>query len=238
MGEKIVGILGGMGPEATAHFFQRLVYRTPARVDQEHLRVLIDSNAKIPDRTESVLSGSHHARQGILDSALLLQEMGAELIVMPCNSAHAYYDDLIARLRVPVLNMIEEVFAAVEAAGLERVGLLATRGTTQLGVYARAAGEIELVTLTEVWMERVHRAIYSVKAAAGRPDEVIARELRRAVIYLRDQGAQGAILGCTELPLVLKAGPDEPLPYFDSTEILVEAVLREALPRHGEGPYN
>jgi len=237
--EKVVGVIGGMGPEATAYFYQRLITLTPARRDQDHLRVLIDSNAKIPDRTGSLLDGEgEKVLEAILASAQLLEDMGAELLAMPCNSAHYFYDDIIPRIHVPMIDMVEEVFARIEEEGLGQAGLLATTGTVKMGIYARAAGDIGLIEPSEEEQEKVHEAIYGIKASAGSGPGRARSQLLEVVEHLRERGAEGIILGCTELPLLL--GPDKgiSLPFFDSTEILAKATLREAYPRLREGPYS
>ena len=238
MAEKVVGIIGGMGPEATADFYRRLVGRTPAGRDQEHLHVLINSNAKIPDRTLSILEESTAALEAIVESAQLLEAMGAEILAMPCNSAHFWYDEIIATIHVPLIHMIEEVFLAVEAAGLNRVGLLATRGTTRSGIYSDAAGEIDLLLPDEAGQEKVHEAIYSIKLTATGDTGPARRAILEEVESLQGQGAEGVILGCTEIPLVIGREHVRDMPIFDSTDILVEAVLREALPRSAGTSYS
>ncbi len=231
MSERIVGVLGGMGPEASADFYLRLTAATPAQRDQEHLRVLIDSNPKIPDRTESIRTGSEATLKALITSARLLESAGAELLVMPCNSAHYWYDQLVAEVRVPFINMIEEVFLAVERAGLTRVGLLATTGTARSGVYADAAGDIVLLEPDEALQDRIQEAIYRIKGRAGQGPEESLVTFSGAIEVLRGKGAEGIILGCTEIPIVVKPERFPGVPIFDSTQILVEATLREALPR-------
>ena len=230
MGEKVVGVLGGMGPEASVLFYQRLTSRTPARKDQEHLHVIIDSYSKVPDRTASILEGSRDTLDAIVASARRLQVAGAGVLAMPCNSAHYWYDDISVMIDIPLINMIEEVFNEVGRAGVTRVGLLATTGTVTSGVYARAAGEVELIHPNQDGQERVHQAIYSIKGAAGEKLLQIKRDLLSVIEQLREEGIGGVILGCTEIPILIGAEDVEEMPVFDSTDILVEATLREALP--------
>ena len=170
----------------------------------------------------------------IVATAQLLEDMGAELLVMPCNSAHYFYDDILPAIHVPMIDMIEEVFARVEAEDLGQVGLLATTGTVRTGIYARAAGDIGLIEPTEEQQEVVHQ----IKGAAGSGLKAVRGRLTGVIEQLASRGAEGIILGCTELPLVLSSNGEEGLPRFDSTEILVEATLREAFPRLREGPYS
>jgi aspartate racemase len=236
--ERIVGVMGGMGPEASADFYMRLTAATPAQRDQEHLRVLIDSNPKIPDRSESIRTGSDATLRALIGSARLLESAGADLLVMPCNSAHYWYDELIKNVHVPFINMIEEVFLAVEKAGLIRVGLLATTGTVRSGVYADAAGEIALLQPDQALQERIQEAIYRIKSRAGEAPAESLATFTDAIDVLRGEGAEGIILGCTEIPIVVKPERFPEIPIFDSTQILVEATLREALPRSPARPFS
>jgi len=225
----IVGVIGGMGPEATVEFYARLTARTPAGYDQDHLHVIIDSQSGTPDRTEAILSGSPGVREAMLASARRLEAAGAGLLAMPCNSAHHWYDEVAARIDIPFLNMIAEVFAEVRRQGLRRVGLLATTGTARSGVYERWSDEIELIVPDEKGQDAVHRSIYTVKGEAGQRPTEAKRAALEVVEDLRQRGAEGIILGCTEIPLVIGVNDIPDRPVFDSTEILVAAVLRKVL---------
>ncbi len=231
-GRKIIGIIGGMGPEATAEFYLRLVKRTPAHRDQDHLHVVIDGNPAIPDRTESFLNGSDATTEAVVESALRLEEMGVGILAMPCNSAHIWYDAIVSRLSVPLLNMVEEVFEAVKVAGLKKVGLLGTAGTVESGLYGQYAGEVDLLLPSEEERIWIHDAIYEVKAGSGAEERVqIGKQVMLGIVAgYRERGAEGVILGCTEVPLLVGQADLSGFPVFDSTDILVDATLREALP--------
>ncbi len=230
MEEKVVGVIGGMGPEASVLFYQRLTAATAAGSDQEHLHVIIDSYSKVPDRTESIRGGSSAALDAIVISARRLQVMGAGILAMPCNSAHYWYPEISARIDIPLINMIEEVYKSIAGSGPGRVGLLATSGTVSSGVYSKASGDIELILPDEEEQERVHSAIYSIKGTAGQEMLDIRADLLEVVGGLRGRGADGIILGCTEIPIVIGQDDVRELPVFDSIQILVEATLREAFP--------
>ena len=237
LSEKTVGVIGGMGAEATADFYWRLVQRTPASADQDHLRVIIDSNSKIPDRSASIKEGSAATRDAIVETALGLESMGAEILAMPCNSAHYWYDEIIVELNVPLIHMIEEVYLAVESEHLGRVGLLATTGTVTSVIYEDAAGDIQVLLPTEEEQSRIHEAIYDIKLTAGGDQDAALAAFLEIIRELESRGAEGIILGCTEIPLVVRQEHVE-MPLFDSTEILVQAVLREAFPRNQSGAYS
>ena len=229
--EKVVGVLGGMGPLATADFYAKLVRLTPARTDQDHLRVIIDSNPKIPDRTAGLEGHGPDPTPYLVATAQALERAGAEVIAMPCNSAHAYLAAIRHSVRVPVLDIMEEVAAAVAALTPRprAIGLLATPGTVRARLYHRALASrgIAVVEPTAVEEEDVHAAINAVKAgdlgpaARGRLHGVAAALIRR--------GAAAIILGCTELPFLMSS-QDVSVTLLDGTEILASAAVREALP--------
>lgn len=148
MSKKIIGILGGMGPAATADLFTKIINSTEASCDQEHLHVIIDSNTNIPDRTEALIHGGADPTEQMTQSARRLVEAGAELIVMPCNTAHGFYDAVCASVTVPVLHMIRLTAEELKRHEITRAGLLATDGTVQSGIYEScfAGSGIELIT--------------------------------------------------------------------------------------------
>jgi aspartate racemase len=228
-GEKVVGVLGGMGPLATADFYAKVVRLTPARTDQEHLHVIIDSNPKIPDRTDGLGGEGPDPTRHLVGTARALERAGAELIAIPCNSAHAYLAAIRKAVRVPVLDIVEEVAAAVAALTPrpQAVGLLATPGTIRARLYhqALAARGFEVVDTTPVEEASVEAAIKAVKA--GDLGAGVRTRVHEAAEALIRRGAEAIVLGCTELPLVMGAH-DRPVPVLDGTEILAAAAVREA----------
>lgn len=229
---KPIGILGGMGPAATVDLFDRIVRATPARRDQDHLRVLIDNNPSIPDRSDAILHGGPDPLPALRAAAQRLVQMGAGLIVIPCNTAHYYWADLQNSVDVPVLNMIVETARAVQpkAAQAEQVGILATAGTLCVGLYQRAlaAEGLKPMVPNAAEIDRLTEAIYGsqgIKAGfeSGLPQELLCG-VGQALI---DRGAQALILGCTEIPLVMGDG-DLPVPLLASNQVLAEAAVRAA----------
>jgi aspartate racemase len=225
---RTIGVIGGMGPLATAEFYLRLVRATPAATDQEHLHVLIDSNAQIPDRTAAIEGRGPDPTPALVATARRLVAAGAEVLVMPCNSAHAFLDAIRRDVPVPVLDIMEEVAAA--AAALTpvpaAVGLLATAGTLRQRLYhtALARRGISVLTPDAAGQRVVSDAIASVKAGETGP-AVRARVCAEAEALIR-AGAGAIVLGCTELPLIL-AAEDVGVPLLDGTEILARAAIRE-----------
>ncbi|MFJ9413841.1 aspartate/glutamate racemase family protein [Streptomyces sp. NPDC101227] len=223
----MLGILGGMGPLATADFYRRLVERTPADTDQGHLPVLMWADPGVPDRTAALLGNGPSPVPALVEGARWLQRAGASCLAVPCNTAHAYVEQLSRATGVEVLDMIEAALrAAVErAAGAERVGVLSTRGTRLAGLYERAGDRIgvEVIQVSErVQREYVDGAIRAVKGGAG--GEPAEEWIASAAEALKDRGAQVIIAACTEIPLVSRAAA-RVLPLVDSTEALVDAAL-------------
>ncbi len=233
---RTVGVLGGMGPLATADFYTKLVRLTPARHDRDHLHVLIDSDPQIPDRSEAVLGGGPDPTPALVSAARRLERMGAELIAIPCNSAHAFLRAIRDAVAVPVLDIMEEV--AAWAAGLRpapRVaGVLATSGTLRMRLYhtALSARGIAVVEPGPAEQRRIMAAIRAIKAGdLGGAVRARVREVARALVR---RGAQAIVLGCTELPLVADP-PPVAVPLLDGTEILARAVIRQAAGRAAAG---
>lgn len=230
--ERIIGILGGMGPEATADLFKRMIRATPAEKDQDHLRVIIDSNPKIPDRTAAIIGGGPSPLPGMTRTAKNLEKAGADLIVIPCNTAHYYYEELKRSVGIPILNMVELTAQIIREKfpKVKRVGLIGTTGTVRAGIYNRALEKsgVEVIYPPEKLQDKVMEAIYS-DIKAGRileGKEIIAK----VACQLIEEGAEIIICGCTEVSSVLKS-EDEPVPVVDPSQILAETAVAVSSPR-------
>lgn len=224
MAEGILGVLGGMGPQATNTFYQRIIDRTQAETDQEHLRVLIWSDAKIPDRTAAILGGRQEEEfRHLLKDAKLLEGAGCTVIAIPCNTSHYFADRLQAQLSIPILNMIRETVAVIAAAGKERVGILATDGTVQTGIYQT---ELTKAGLTPVIpTPEVQKLVMSIIYDEIKRGEAGSREKFAEIDgFLRKAGCDCAILGCTELS-VYRHRHDLPPYYIDAMEVLAEKAI-------------
>ncbi|GAA4957179.1 amino acid racemase [Yinghuangia aomiensis] len=222
-----LGILGGMGPLATADFYRRLVERTPAGMDQEHLPVAIWADPRVPDRTAALLGLGPSPVPALLEGVRWLESAGADVIAIPCNTAHAYVEDIRAASGVPLLDMIGAALADARRCDedVTRVGVLATRGTRSARLYERAA-EAHGVTIVQVpddvQTDLVDRAIRAVKHGADLDQAALWIESAAGV--LRDLGAQVAVAACTEIPLV-GARAARVIPVVDSTASLVEYTM-------------
>jgi aspartate racemase len=233
MKEGIIGILGGMGPEATADLFHKIIKNTEATKDQEHLRILVDNNPKIPDRTPAMLGSGRSPLPMMIETARNLERAGADFIVIPCVSAHHFIAELRERIAISVISIIDEVADEVERRlpGARRVGLMATTGTIRSGPFQdrlREAGVEILVPPPEDQEGLVMSAIYGesgIKAGFLSPEN--RRKILSASQALIEKGAQGIIGGCTEIPLVIQEH-DLEVPFFDSLNILALAAIRQA----------
>lgn len=229
VGEKIIGILGGMGPGATVDLFQKILRATPATKDQEHLRIIIDCNSKIPDRTAHIMRGGENPGSYLVSSARLLEQAGADLIVMPCNAAHAWHDQIRANVRIPVLHIMRAAaeYAAEHWPHIRRIGLLAAPSTVKIGIYHQTFAEkgMEVMDPDQEHQDMTTEAIFAVKAGRTGPD--IRRLAVDAGEYLASCGAEAVIAGCTEIPLILGDG-DISVPVVDATLALAIAAVRFA----------
>ncbi|MBR3560723.1 MAG: amino acid racemase [Oscillospiraceae bacterium] len=202
--KKVIGIIGGMGPLATADLFRKITLHAAVASDQEHPRVVIDSNTDIPDRTEALLHGGKSPVPEMVNSARRLERAGAEVLVMPCNTAHCFFDEVASSVRIPMLHMITLTCDALRARGVKRAGLLATDGTVRTGIYQNAFddNDIALLTPPPAAQAAVMDIIYG-GIKAGKLD-YDASAFRAACEGLLAAGAETLVLGCTELPPVFE----------------------------------
>ncbi len=231
---QTVGILGGMGPEATAVFFREVIRRTPASIDQEHLRIIVVNDPTIPDRTKHLLDGGESPLPALLRAARTLENCGAGLIAIPCNTAHAYFSEIIAAVQVPVLHIVAETVRELERqldSGGGPVGILSTRATLKLDLYQRELlerGFDPVVPPVEI-QELISESITILKSQAGW--DGASSKLTSAAGFFEEAGCRALVLGCTELGL---APWQSQLPRLDSLEILAEATVRKALAGSGQ----
>lgn len=214
---KTLGVLGGMGPAATVAFLARLQALTPATGDADHIRVLMDLNPHVPDR--NTRPGEAEVELGAM--ARRLAAAGAEVLAMPCNTAHAQAAGIRAA-GLPFIDMIAATTAAAKATGAAAIGVLATGGGRALYAPALTAAGLMPVLLKEADQERFMALVYAVKAGDVVPDR--RAEMRALGQALLDAGAGTVIAGCTEVPLLL--GPNDlDAPLADSAEVLARACV-------------
>ncbi|MGE5654167.1 MAG: aspartate/glutamate racemase family protein [Bacillota bacterium] len=229
--EKIIGILGGMGPEATVDLYAKIIRATGATRDQDHLRVIIDSNPKIPDRTAAILNGGVDPIPALVETACNLERAGADLIAMPCNTAHFFHAAVQKAVAIPILHMPLETAGYIRTSlpSVKRVGLLATTGTVKSGIYAEACTRngLEMLSPDDPMQELVTIAIFGPQGIKAGGRDLPRQQLLMAAESLIARGVDAIILGCTEIPLALQPGM-LPLPLVDATQILAEAAIAAA----------
>lgn len=225
--KKTIGIIGGMGPLATCDLMKKIIEQTDAACDQEHIRIYVDNNTNIPDRTAAILRGGEDPRPALTESAKKLQQMGADMLIMPCNTAHYFVDDVRSAVSIPVLNMQQETAAQLLQQGITTVAVLATDGTVQSGLYDHAlkAAGIVPVYPDETQQKLVMSVIYDY-VKAGKTYTAV-ENIHAMIASLQEKGAQGLILGCTELPIAFEPW-DTAIPTFDPTLILASAAVTAA----------
>ncbi len=225
--KKSIGILGGMGPLATADLYRKIVLLTRASCDGDHIRVYIDSNPGIPDRTAAILNGAEDPVPEMAASLRNLEKCGASCIIMPCNTAHRFLPQLQAMTNTPFISMTEETArACAEAFPGKRAAILATRGTLAVGLYETALQEwnVPFLLPDEAQRDLLMHLIYDV-VKASRPLAPEASAWENLLTELRSQGADYFILGCTELPIVAETLNAEG-PFIDPTSELAKAAIR------------
>ena len=223
MKKKTLGIMGGVGPLATMFIGEMIVRRTDAERDQEHVNMIITNNTNIPDRTAFILGEStENPVPVIISDANRLNEAGAELLIMPCNTAHSFYKQIQDATELPVLNMINETAARAEKYGAKRVGILATTGTISTGLYQEACESRGMIPIVpDAHIQSVVMSLIYDDVKAGNP----ANREKWTIIdqAMEEAGCDQVILGCTELSIVRKELNLEEC--IDSLLVLAEAAI-------------
>jgi aspartate racemase len=227
--EKIVGVIGGMGPEATVEFMRRLIAAVPAKDDADHVHVIADNNPKVPSRLKALLEGSGEDPAPVLiEMARKLQAAGADFLAIPCNTAHYYLPAIAAAVTIPVLDVVALAVAKLLALGRrpERVGVLASPAVRQVGLFERrmASAGFKAMFPDEETEAHLLDVIRAVKAGHVTPSH--QRTYEAIVGRLAEDGAEAYLVACTELSLLKP--PDLPQPVIDTLDVLVEATVELA----------
>ncbi|CAA9583453.1 MAG: Aspartate racemase [uncultured Truepera sp.] len=225
-----VGVLGGLGPEATLDFYTKVLSLTLATRDQDHLHMIIDSNPQVPNRNEAVAGTGPSPGPMLAEMAAGLEKAGADFLVMVCNAAHAFQGEIEAAVSIPFVSIIEETCEATLQAvpRLKKVGVLGSSGCLDAGLYQTAFAErgVEVLVPTDTDRDLFMTLLYRIKAGDKGTD--VRGSMRALAESLLGSGAQAIVAGCTEVPLVL-GGDDLRCPLIDATAVLAERTVHYAL---------
>lgn len=233
-----IGMIGGLGPAATVDLYDKIVKATPAATDQEHFKLVVEQNPQIPDRTKALLEGGDDPTLALYNCAKRLEADGCDCIIVPCNTAHAFVELIAPCVGIPFINMQKVTMEEIREKFGDKavIGLMATTGTVKSGLYgekAKAMG-MPMYVPDEEHQKRVMAAIYGPKGAkAGYTDGVCYDDLLSAAEYLvKTYGCNVLILGCTELPLIMKEGyatiAGKEVFIIDPTSALARRVVKTA----------
>ncbi len=224
----MIGVIGGMGPAATADFLNKVIEETPAEHDADHVPLLISNDPRIPARPAAILSGGESPLPRLLDIRNKLLAAGATALVMPCNTAHYWYDDLLHSCPVPFISIVEcNALEALRLAGPgATIGVAGTRATLASGLFDRTLARHGLQTVRPTDAEFEHSLLPAIAAVkAGRIAHAGAL-VEATLIGMAERGASHILLACTELPLALAAGgPAGGAPCIDATRTLARATV-------------
>ncbi len=220
---KIVGILGGMGPLASLDLQLKIIENTVAQKDQDHLHVITDCHSQIPDRTEAILHGGEDPLPKLLESVERLDKAGAQVLIMACNTAHYYLNEMKKHTSVPFLSIVETAAEAARKTGAKRVAVFSTTATQAIGLYEKACRErgMEVLDLSKEDNELVMHAVYELKAGEM---HARAKEMKKLLDRKRAEGAELFLLACTELPIYFRKNELEGI-FIDPTEELAREVI-------------
>ncbi len=225
MEELVAGIIGGMGPEATVDLMQKIIAHTEVKDDSGHIRCIVDNNPKIPSRIEAILGNGEDPGRVMAEVGKKLEEYGADFLVIPCNTAHYYYADVVRAVNVPVVNMITLVVNTICTSypDMKKIGVLGSTTIVKTALYEKsfAALGVEVIYPDPDVQAELFELIKDVKS--GKTDISRINKLNAIGKHLLSKGATLAILGCTELGIL--ANQDLPVPYIDAAEQLaIETV--------------
>ena len=221
---ETLGIIGGMGPMATAYLLELVIQMTNAKTDQEHLRTIVFDNPQVPDRTAYILDREKPSPLPVLeDMAQTLERIGCGVLCAPCVTSHYFYPELSSSVSVPFLHMVEETARELQEAGRKKAGILATTGTVSTGLFQRALEKfgIEWAAPSQLGQGLDMSLIYD-DIKAGQPANM--GKFRRVSDELFDAGCDSVILGCTELSLIKR---NTPLGhgFLDALEVLAKRCV-------------
>ncbi|MCU0286914.1 MAG: amino acid racemase [Acidobacteria bacterium] len=230
---KTIGVLGGMGPEATAHLFNLIVKFTRADSDQGHIPIIIFNNPKIPDRSAGILHGGPSPLPALIEGAKFLEKAGADIIVIPCHTAHHFYNEICNHIHIPILHLQHETRLYVEKknTNIKRFGLISTVATIKMDLFQSIFNEskegLKIVVPDDSEQELMMEAMYGKKGIKRGFKKEPRALLLKVIAHLKEKKAEAIIAGCTETSLVLKKSELQ-LPVIDPLKIIAKAAILKA----------
>ena len=223
---KCIGVIGGMGPLATCDFMKKLLLRMDAKSDQDFIRICVDCNTNIPDRTAAILGKGENPLPEMIKSAIRLQCSGADVLTISCNTAHYFVEELSKCIDVPIMHMPLLVAEELKRRNINTAAVLATDGTVQSGVYEKVlhANGIQAVYPDQTEQAFVMSLIYDY-VKAGKPFDTCREQILALIDHMKFLGAEVMILGCTELPIVFDQLHIN-IATIDPTDVLACAAIR------------
>lgn len=229
--KKKLGIIGGMGPLATVELFRMIVELTDSRDDAGHIRTFVDNNTSVPDRTEAILGQGTSPVESIVASAQGLCNLGADILLLPCNTSHYFFEEISSQCQAPLINMISETARMLGEQGIKRVGVLATDGAVRGGVFDKYMSQTVQILYPDVAGQRaVMDFIYNGVKAGNRRYSTL--DFENVCDSLAARGAEAIVLGCTEIPVGIRQyGLYERLESYrliDTLKVLATTAITEA----------
>ncbi|MGL4914096.1 MAG: aspartate/glutamate racemase family protein [Romboutsia sp.] len=222
---KTVGVMGGLGPMATVYFFDMVVRLTDAKSDQEHIDMIITNRATTPDRTDYIIEKSEDSPVEVLiKDAKKLEQYGTDFLVITCNTAHYFYDQISQSVDIPVINIIEETVRYAKEKGHKKLGILATTGNIKTKLYQNMCEkyDIDYLVLDEAKQKLIMDIIYKDIKSGNNAD---MDKFNIVIKHLKENNCDGAILGCTELSILKNDNKLDNEFYIDSLEVLARKTI-------------
>jgi len=227
--DKVVGILGGMGPEATIDIFTDIVKHTKIKNDNDHLRIIIDNNPKLPSRQDAILKGTENPGPAMALTAKNIENAGADFIILGANTAHYFYQYVKEAVNIPVLHIIDEtVLTTIETVkDIKKVGVLATKGAMKTKMFQEAfeAVGVTVTNVPEDILTLIHTAIFDFRAEGLNENNLTM--IKKAVSFLIENGSEAIVMGCTEIPLMLK-NQKTTVPLINPNDVIAEITVKYA----------
>ncbi len=233
--EKILGIIGGMGPEATVDLMQRIINNTPVADDIDHIHCLVDNNPKVPSRMKAILTDDgENPGPCMAEMARRLEGWGADFLVIPCNTAHYYYSFVTEAVSIPVINLIELVAETVisENPGITEIGILGSTTIIKTELYKNAFSKrgVAVVYPDDEMQDKLFQVIKNVKS--GNTHKDVCESFADICRHMEKKNVTLAVLGCTELGIISESAP---IPTLDAAELLAKEIVSVA--KNGKMPY-